>query len=125
MKNLTKAFLVAMVSLVVFCPLALAQGGELPDGSVDWLFYAAMIINSAVIPIAVNFLKPAWAAAPSWLKSFVPVVVGSLLALAEAYLLNIGLDIDLSLLEAVFMGVGGGAAATMGFKQGKGSTSNR
>jgi len=87
---------------------------------VNWLHYAALLIGGTLVPLGANLLKRAWKDAPTPLKSLMPLIAGSLIAMAEGALLNLlGEPIDLSLITQILMGSGFGAAATMAFKMGE------
>ena len=94
---------------------------------INWLSYGALALNAVLIPLLANLLKGLWAQAPSWVKTFIPLIAGSLIVIAEAKLAEFfGAPIDLTLIEQILVGgLGGGTAATVAYKMGKGATSNR
>ena len=110
--------LLSLVVVVAFAPMVLAQGetGSLED--VNWMGYAALVLNAVLVPLLADVLKPIWAKAPSVLKTIMPVVIGGAAGYAEAWLLTkLGFAVPLDLIVAVF--TGGGAAASLAFKQGE------
>lgn len=113
---------VAVVVLTVIAvPVVFAQGGEPVEPVVDWLTYAMVALNSLMIPLGADLIKGyVRPIIPSWLMSFLPVVLGSLIALAEVKLAElVGFAVDLSLIEQAFLGGGGGLASTVAFKFGE------
>lgn len=127
MNNRTKAMLIwsGLLAALVFAPVVLAQGEGPGAGAVDWVQYLALAINTIVVPIATKLLKPLWAMVPSWLKTFVPLVVGSVIMIAQSAFLEWGgHPIDLGMLNEIFVGAVSGVPATIAYKMGKGSTSN-
>lgn len=88
---------------------------------INWLQYAALALNAVLIPLAANLLKRLMPQMPPVLKMLLPLVAGSLLTMAEAYLLGVfGVPIDLSLIEQVLLGGGvAGLGAAVAFKHGE------
>lgn len=116
--------LLFVLGLFLLCAggLVLAQGGEPapPTEPMNWLAYGALALNAVLVPLAADALKRVWYKAPSWVKTFVPLVAGSLFMLGEAKLAEFfGVPIDLGLIEQVFLGAGGGVASTLAFKWGE------
>lgn len=101
--------------------LAFAQEepGPDPEPGPHWLFYAAVAINSLLIPIAVDLLRPLWKTAPAIVKTIVPVLAGVLLPLAQTFVDGVfPMPIDLNLLDQIWTGALMGAAASTGYKFG-------
>lgn len=96
------------------------------EEAINWLHYGAVAINAILIPLGVKLLRPLWAQAPQWLKTFIPVVAGSLIVMAETYLFNVfGEPIDLSellnmLTQSAALGAALGVGASAAYKVGKG-----
>lgn len=90
------------------------------DDSINWLLYAALAINASLVPLAANFVKAYMKKAPTQVKMILPLVAGSLIAMAEGKLLEVfGSPIDLDLIEQALLGAGVGMGASFGFNAGK------
>lgn len=88
--------------------------------SINWPGYAALAISGVLVPLAVELLKRYWRKAPAILKRAASLFAGAALALVAGQLSELlGAPVDLSLIEQVLTGGSAGAAATMGFWQGK------
>ena len=121
MKRLTLILGMLLLPLVSFAQEA-APAVEEAVGSdpLNWLMYAALAINAALVPLGADVLKRVWAKMPSALKTILPLVAGSIITAAEVYLLGIfGAEIDLSLIEQVLLGGGvAGLGASVAFSRG-------
>ena len=126
--------IVLMLAVMLFAGVAFAQeaapaaapaakdgvGATTNVDPVNWLHYAALLIGGTLVPLGADLLKTAWKKAPPPLKSLMPLIAGSLIAMAEGALLNlIGEPIDLGIITQILMGSGAGVAATMAFKMGE------
>ena len=108
-------------AMVLLTGVVLAQG-EPVSPAVNWLAYAAIAINAVLVPAAVQLLKPLWASVPSFVKTLVPLFIGSVLTMGSVYLSEkLGAAVDLSALAEIFMGAIVGAGASMTFKMGAAS----
>lgn len=120
MQRMKRIVLMLAAAMMLLTGVALAQGDAPP--AVNWLAYAAIAINAVLVPLAVQMLKPIYAVAPVIVKTLVPLVAGSLLTMATAWLSGVlGAAVDLSSLAEIFLGAVVGGGASMTFKMGAAS----
>lgn len=121
MLRLKRIGLMLAAAMMLAVGVVFAQGADTPP-AVNWLMYGAIAINAVLVPAAVQVLKPIYAAAPSVVKTLIPLFAGSLLTMAASFLsARLGAPVDLSALAEIFLGAVVGAGASMTFKMGAAS----
>lgn len=119
MQRMKRIVLMLAAAMVMCVGVALAQTPVDGPPPVNWLAYAAIAINAVLVPLAVQALKPLYAALPAAVKTLIPLVAGSLLTMGSVWLSEkLGAPVDLSALGEIFLGAVMGAGASMTFKMG-------
>lgn len=119
MRNLRRIFFAA--AFLLLPAIAFAQEDGPPEVEpINYLLYAALAINAALVPLAADALKRVWGSLPTIVLTLVPMVAGALIMMAEAALADFfPVPIDLDLIEQILLGGAGGMASTVAFRFGE------
>ncbi len=119
--KITCLFFVFLIALSGFV-LAGVQGEEaaLIISQFDWRYVGALLINSVLVVLLVQFLKPRLPGLPDSVKQIIALVAGPLLIMGQTALSALlGYPIDFGLLVELFAGLSVGFAAMGMFDIGK------
>lgn len=114
-------FLVLMIAMSGFVLAATAdEEAALIITQLDWRYVVALLINSVLVVLAVQFLKPRLPGLPDSVKQIIALIAGPLLIMGQTALSGLlGYPIDFGLLIELFAGLSVGLAAMGMFDIGK------